>query len=209
MRRNRVVVTIAAIAALVGWGGLALQLALLTEKVGLIEGLWRFVGFFTILTNFGAAVVATALVFRPASALAGGRARLMAATSILMVGLVYSIALRALWNPTGLQGLADEALHDAAPLLWLALWLLAPHQRLAWSEIRWALLPPVVYVAYSLLRGAVEGWYAYWFLDPSTQTAGDFLLSLVVLLCAFSIAAALLIGADRVLAARSGSPAAA
>lgn len=203
MRRNAVVTVTAAVAALVGWGGLILQLALVVQKMGFLPGLWRFVGFFTILTNLLAAVVATAMVLRRDSSLAGARARLMASVSILMVGIVYSIALRALWNPSGLQAVADEALHDAAPLIWLMLWLVAPHPRLAWRDIGWALLPPIAYVAYALARGAAEGWYAYWFLNPSAQTAGEFLVSLAVLLCGFSVTAALLVAADRALGNRS------
>ena len=132
MRRVGTVRIIAAIAALVGWAGLLLQLWLLMRNMGPANGLWRFLGFFTILANIGAASVATALAAGRMEGLGGPRARLMAATSILLVGLVYSVALRSLWNPTGLQKVADVALHDATPLLWLALWLLAPHVRLHW-----------------------------------------------------------------------------
>lgn len=197
MTRSRLVVIAAAIAALVGWGGLALQLAILVQKLGLLGAVWRFLGFFTILTNLGAALVATAIAVGSTSPLAGARARLMAGTSILMVGLVYSIALRALWNPTGLQGIADEALHDLAPLSWLVLWLVAPHPRLARSEMFWALIPPVAYVIYAMVRGAAENWYAYWFLDPSNQTPGEFAVSFVVLVAGFTAVAALLVTADR------------
>lgn len=205
MRLTSMVAAIAGMAAFVGWAGLALQLALLVQNMGVLPGLWRFAGFFTILANFGAALVATAMALGAENWLAGARARLMAATSILMVGLVYSIALRALWNPTGWQGVADEALHDAAPLIWLALWLMASHPRLAWREVGWALLPPAAYVAYALVRGAAEGWYAYWFLNPAAQGAGGFLLSVLVLLCGFTLAAALLVAVDRVLGGRSRS----
>lgn len=200
MRRASVVRIIAAIAALVGWAGLLLQLWLLTRNMGFANGLWRFLGFFTILTNIGAAAVATALALGRTQGLGGGRARLMAATSILLVGLVYSVALRALWNPTGLQKVADVALHDATPLLWLVLWPLATHTRLDWREIGWALLGPFLYVVYAMARGAIEGWYAYWFLNPSAQSPAQLLLSICVLLGAFALVAAALVAVDRRLA---------
>jgi hypothetical protein len=197
---------IAAIAALVGWAGLALQLWLLVDKLGFLEGLWRFIGFFTVLTNIGAAMVATAVAIGRGSSLAGPRARLMAANSILMVGLVYSIALRALWNPTGLQGVADVALHDLAPLTWLLLWLFSPHPRFAWRKVGWALLPPILYVIYAMTRGAAEGWYAYWFLDPSRQTPTEFLSSVALLVIGFGLMATLLVAVGRVLATRDETP---
>ncbi len=201
------VATLATIAALIGWIGLALQLWIMLGNMGLVSALWRFFGFFTILANLGAAVVATAVALGSDGPLAGARARLMAATSILMVGLVYSVALRALWNPTGLQKVADVALHDAAPLTWLVLWLIAPHTRLGWKEIAWALLPPVAYVVYAMIRGALDGWYAYWFMNPATQTPMAFAMCIAILLGGFGLAAAVLIAADRVIGKRATAPA--
>ena len=200
MGRASMVRAIAAVAALVGWSALVLQLVLIIPELGFGLGLWRFVGFFTILTNFGAASVATAMALGKTEGLAGPRARLMAATSILLVGLVYSLALRALWSPTGLQKVADAALHDAAPLLWFVLWLFAPHAGHRWSAIGWALLPPALYVAYAVARGQIDGWYAYWFLNPASQTPVEFIVSIAVLLCGLAAMAAALIAIDRKLA---------
>lgn len=191
---------IAAIAASVGCGALLLQLALIIQNLGAGLGIWRFVGFFTILTNLGAAVVATALALGKTKGFAGPRARLMAATSILLVGVVYSLALRAIWSPTGLQKVADVALHDATPLLWLALWLFAPHTGHRWGEIGWAVLPPALYVAYAVGRGLIDGWYAYWFLNPAAQTPLEFIVSVGVLLCGLAAMATALIAVDRKLA---------
>ena len=194
---------IAAIAALAGWAGLGLQLVLIVGNIGPALGLWRFVGFFTILTNIGAALVGSAIALGSQGSLAGARARLMAATSIAGVGIVYSVALRALWHPTGLQKVADMALHDATPLLFLAVWIFSPHPGLKWREAVWALLPPLAYAAYALGRGAIDGWYAYWFLNPGEQSAGALLLSVAVMLCGFAVVAAVLVAADRWLAGES------
>lgn len=198
---------LATIAALIGWVGLALQLWIMLGNRGLVPALWRFFGFFTILANLGAAAVATAVALGSDGSLAGARARLMAATSILMVGLVYSVALRALWNPTGLQKVADVALHDAAPLTWVVLWLIAPHTRLGWKEIWWALMPPAAYVAYAMIRGALDGWYAYWFMNPAIQTPAAFAMCIAILLGGFSLAAAVLVAADRMIGKRAAAPA--
>lgn len=189
-------------AAAVGWAGLALQLVLIVDRLGPVLGAWRLFGYFTILTNLGAAATATAVALGGTVGLAGPRARLMAATSIVMVGIVYSVALRALWQPTGLQKLADIALHDATPLLFAAAWAMAPHPRLDWRELGWALLPPALYAGYALARGAIDGWYAYWFLDPSTQGPAALSISLGAMLAGFAAVAALLIGADRWLSGR-------
>jgi hypothetical protein len=200
MQHSRYAKLLAALAAIAGWAGLALQLVLMIQNMGAGPALWRFFGFYTILTNIGAAAVATAVALGSTSRIAGARARLVAATSIIMVGIVYSVALRALWSPTGLQKTADVLLHDAAPLLWALLWLVGPHVRRRWSQVAWALLPPFLYCIYALARGAVEGWYAYWFLDPARQSPGELAASIIILLLAFSVLGALLAAVDQSLA---------
>jgi hypothetical protein len=198
--RGKAVRVIAGVAAAVGWGALLLQFWLILQTQEFATGLWRFFGYFTILTNLLAAAVATSLALGGADGLSSSRARLMAATSILMVGLIYSIALRNVWSPTGLQKVADVGLHDAAPLIWLALWLLADHSRLRWQEIWWALLLPALYVVYAMARGAADGWYAYWFLNPAGQSPTELAASVGMLVCAFALMAAGLIAIDRRLA---------
>jgi hypothetical protein len=197
VREKRFARGIAALAAAVAWCGLAVQLSLLVDRLGPALGLWRFFGFFTILTNLGAAVAASATALGATGGIGGQRLRLAAATSMVMVGLVYSIALRALWNPTGLQKVADLLLHDAAPLLWLLLWFAGQRRRMEWREISWALVWPGLYAAYALGRGAVDGWYAYWFLNPAEQSAAALIASIVVMICGFALAAAVLIAINR------------
>lgn len=197
MRAGGVARGLAAVAAAVGWGGLALQLVLIVDKLGPGVGMWQFIGYFTILTNLLAAVVATAVALGRGGRMGGARARLVAATSIALVGLVYSIALRSLWDPQGLQKLADFLLHDAAPLLFVLMWVLSPHGSLDRKDFAWALAPPALYAAYALARGAIDGWYAYWFLDPGTQSGGELALSIAVLIAAVGVIAGVLIAIDR------------
>ena len=197
MRHGKTVRFVAGIAAVIGWLGLLLQLALILRNLGFAEGLWRFLGFFTILTNLGAAAVASAIALGRSSRLGGPRARLMAATSILTVGIVYSLALRALWNPVGIQKVADIALHDFVPLGWLTLWFVGARTRYRWREIGWALLPPLLYFVYALARGAIDGWYAYWFLDPAEQSSAELMTSIAIMLAGLGAIAAALVGCAR------------
>ena len=194
---------IAGICAIVGWVALALQYKLIADNLGVGAGLWRFVGYFTILTNIGVALVATAVALGGGSRLGwfgrlgGPRARLLAASSIVLVGLVYSLALRATWNPTGWQRIVDFALHDATPLLFVMTWILAPNGALFRRDFAWALVPPVAYAAYTLARGSIDGWYAYWFLDPSQQSLAELASSIAFMLAGFAVIAGLLVGVDK------------
>ena len=187
---------VAGICAVVGWAALALQLKLIVDNLGFELGVWRFFGYFTILTNIGVALVATAVALGRGGPLGGPRARFLAASSIVLVGLVYSIALRSEWNPTGLQKVADFALHDTTPLLFIMVWILAPNGTLGRRDFAWGLAPPALFAAYALARGAIDGWYAYWFLDPGNQGLVELVASIGVMLAGFAVIAGLLVGVD-------------
>ena len=192
MTRRGIERTLAGLAAIIGWAGLALQFWLILQAMGFGEGLWRFIAFFTILANIGAATVATAVAVDSKGILASPKAKYVAAASIALVGLVYSLWLRNSWDPQGLQKLADHALHDAVPVLFLGAWCAGLHEQLKWRDIFWALVPPVLYSLYALARGAVDGFYAYWFLNPATQAPAQIALSLAVLVAAVAVIAAVL-----------------
>ena len=186
----------AGLAAIVGWAGLALQYWLIVKVMGLADGSWRFLAFFTILANIGAALVATAVATGSKGILARPKAKLLAATSIALVGLIYSLWLRTTWNPQGLQKLADHALHDAVPVLVLGMWLAGLHEQLKWRDILWAIVPPALYCIYALARGAADGFYAYWFLNPATQAPAEMLASMLALLAAMAVIAGVLVTID-------------
>lgn len=197
--------SLAFITAIAAWAALGLQLVLLIGQMtgsgaSVIEAVWRFFGFFTIIMNLMVAVVASAMGLRPASTLAGPKPRLVTASAIVFGGLVYSVALRSVWQPTGWQAVADHALHDATPVLFFLTWLFWDHGGLRWRDALWAAVPPLAYCAYAFARGAADGWYAYWFLNPEALNLNQLSASIVLLTAAFLIIAVTLIAIDRLLA---------
>ncbi|MCL6739742.1 Pr6Pr family membrane protein [Sphingomonas sp. RB56-2] len=195
---------VAGIAALVGWAGLVLQYVIFADRVGLGLATWRYVGFFTVLSNIGIACIASAIALGRRNRLTAARARLMGLTAIVTVGFVYSILLRSMWNPTGLQKLVDAALHDWTPILYAILWALMPHGELKWSDLKWALVPPALYLAYAMARGAVDGWYPYYFLNPALQSGIELAMSIVGMIGVFAIIAGCGVALDMRLAGKKG-----
>ncbi len=199
--------TFATLTAVVAWCALGIQLVLTIQKMtgegaSIFEAVWRYFGFFTILTNCGVAVVATAMAIKPNSVLANANARLAAVAAIVIVGLVYSVALRAIWQPTGWQAVVDHGLHDATPILFVASWFFSDHGQLQWRNVFFAIVPGLVYFIYALIRGAADGWYAYWFLNPASLPPAQMALNVVILLLAFSVVALGFVGLDKWLARR-------
>lgn len=193
---------IARTVALVAGFALVLQLALIVGQFagrgeGVGAALWRFFGFFTILSNLFVCIVAAAMGLRAGSPLARPWVRLSALVAILLVGITYSIALRHVWEPTGWQAVADHLLHDAVPPLFLLAWLASGHGTLRWGQVWRALLFPLAYLAYAVARGAYDGWYAYYFLDPGKAGWGGFAAAAGGITVAVALGAAILVAVDR------------
>ncbi len=194
---------LAAITALAAWGGLALQLGISVGSLGLGPGLWRFLGYFTVLTNIFVAKVVTAQALGIAphglfGLLARPVFRLSATASIGLVAIAYAALLRGLVPMEGWQIVADFFLHTAVPILAALCFIVDPPKRLPWWLIVPAAAWPVAYVVYALVRGAAHGWYAYFFLDPTKMTVPELAASLAGLTALFAAIAAVLIAAQRV-----------
>ncbi len=195
---------IAVIGAVLGWAALALQLGLLIaihqgQGGTALDAIWRFVGYFTIWANIAVASLLTraalgALHYRDPG---NSPAELAVATTIAMVGVVYSVLLRNAANPQGWGKVADVALHDVMPVVFVVFFLLRPATTLRWRDSTYALILPAAYCAYALVRGALDGWYAYPFLDAGKLGAGQFALNAVGLGIAFWIMAIALIAVTR------------
>jgi len=196
--------------AILGWGALALQFVILRENIqsqGGTSGLaaWRFFGYFTILTNILVAIILSHATVRPKSNTGPGTpsVRLSVATAIAMVGIVYSIALREMWNPQGWQKVADAILHDVMPAGFVLFFLFCSHRTLRWRDAVYALILPSAYVVFAFARDAIDGSYPYHFLDPTKLSTSSLALNGAALLLAFLIVALLLIGATQLTWGRS------
>ena len=208
----------AAAAALLGWLALALQLSLsiqltLTNGQGALAGVWAYVGYFTILTNVLAALALTSAARGTRGAVSGFFTRpdvhTAIAMSIAIVAAVYNLLLRQLWQPQGWQIVADNTLHVVMPVLFLLYWWLAvPKTTLRWPQaIVWQLYP-AAYFAYALIRGAVNHWYPYPFLDVGKLGYLHVLVNACMVLLAFVVVALLLVALARWQVRRSSKTAA-
>jgi len=133
-------------------------------------GIVNYLSFFTILTNIAVAKAVSVPLIMPksfASRFFQSPIILGAlAVYIFIVGMIYVFVLKDLWNPQGLQLWVDAVLHYIIPVLFIIYWLnYVPKKKLVWfHSIVW-LIPPFVYIAYTLIRGNLTGYYPYPFLD--------------------------------------------
>jgi hypothetical protein len=79
---------------------------------------------------------------------------------------VHWFLLRPILDLSGADYLADKLLHVVVPLLAVVGWVaFGPRGRVRGRDVLAALVFPVVWLGYTLVRGAVTGFYPYPFLD--------------------------------------------
>ncbi|WP_156406187.1 MULTISPECIES: Pr6Pr family membrane protein [unclassified Hydrogenophaga] len=193
--------------AVVAWFGVLLQLVLslqlaMANGKSAGDGVVAYLGYFTVLTNLLVAISLSWPLLRPHSAAGRWFQRPGVASavtvSILIVGLAYHLLLRHVWNPQGLQWLADVTLHYATPLLCLVHgWLAVPPARMAWrAPLAWALWP-LAYVVCALLPGVWLQSYPYPFIDVTALGYPQTLLNSAGLLIAFLLLGSGLVAISR------------
>jgi hypothetical protein len=163
------------------------------------RGVWQYLCYFTVLTNIFVVLVLARAAWKPSDrrGLNAPPVELMAVTSIVFVGAVYNILLASLWDPQGLRKYNDDVLHIGAPILFVMFWLLRPRGELSWRDGLFAALWPFGYAIYGLTRGAVDGFYPYFFMNPAEMSWPSILVNMTGLVSAFLVAALLLVGLDR------------
>lgn len=196
---------LSALGLLVALAGVGLQFAisvplLIDTGSSFVGALISLLSFFTILTNIGAGLVYLATLTGRPSPFVDRRVRDGLLSSIIMVALVYHVVLAALWEPQGAQLIADTLLHTVAPALYLVWWLATGRTgKAALRDVpRW-LVYPLVYLGYTLVRGAIVAEYPYPFLDLASRTLLQVAISVGIILLIFGVLSLFVICADRML----------
>lgn len=170
-----------------------------TEPPSIGERLIRFFSYFTILSNILVLYTSATLIANPSKR---GRVwnvlRLNAMAGIVVTGIVHWFFLRPILHLSGGPYVADKLVHVAVPLLAVIGWVaFGPRQRIGWGILLPSLIYPIVWVVYTLVRGAASDWYPYPFVDVGLHGYGVVALNclgIAVLLLGVSV---LLLYADR------------
>jgi hypothetical protein len=207
MKQPKPTIVIGIFLIIAGWFALVLQMIVLqntaaTSGIPVLMATVNYFSYFTILSNLLVALSRTIGLFFPETNAGKFFNRYTTQSAIcvyiVIVGLVYSIALRNVWAPTGWQKLADHLLHDLIPLVYLVYWLIAiPPAVLKYQSIPKWLLFPGIYLVYSLVRGYFTHWYPYPFIQASELGYGTTLINSAFVLLAFIVVSLLLIFFNR------------
>lgn len=150
--------------------------------------------YFTIWSQVVVGVVATLLFLNPGRD--SKRLRIFRLDSLLMItvtGIVYNVLIAPNYPPVGLNIYSSFFEHTLTPILTIVVFLLVgPRSWINLKTFGMALVLPIVYVIYTLLRGAVIDMYPYDFFDvvqygyaAVLEFVGFILLAAVVLMALF------------------------
>ncbi len=190
----------AAAIALIGWVALVAQFAISVQLFSnqggtVLDAAWRYFGYFTIITNMLVAVTMTCVAFGrwPASATS---ALTGVVFTIAIVGFVYHFVLKA--HVPALEAgpwVVDRTLHYIIPALSIIFWFTCvPKDKLTYADpFRWIVIP-VAYFAYAIMRGGLDGWYPYFFVDVNqlgyaVVFRNAVAMTAIVLLCGLALVA--------------------
>ncbi|MDR2269650.1 MAG: Pr6Pr family membrane protein [Sphingobacterium sp.] len=190
----------AAIIALMSWSAISGQFLISIDHSSMTtwELVVRFFSYFTILTNLMVAVCCSSIVLFSQNKIGIFFSKPTTITAvtlyILIVGLVYNVILRPLWQPVGIARVTDEMLHSLIPILVLIFWSkLIDGNVLQWGSVLSWLLYPLIYLLYTLWHGAFSGFYPYPFMDVSVLGINRVLMNSLMITLAFLLIGLLLI----------------
>lgn len=171
--------------AIVAWVGLVVQSIAITGKG--LEFSFVFVNFFsyfTIQSNIFVALIATYWLFakKETNNVYMRIFEFGTLVNITVTGIVYGVILAGIWQPQGLDLIADTLLHYVVPLLFVVNWFVF-RRKIGWDNriaLTW-LLYPLLYFVYSLIRGRVTSWYPYPFIDESILGLQQVLVNAVLM----------------------------
>lgn len=150
------------------WSLALLTLAAIAQQLVLhIGASFSVPNFFSYFTNLSNLFAAGVLLFvAPGRSASRDLVRFVSAVNMAVVGLVFAVLLRN----TDLGSLlpwVNFVLHTVMPVAVVLDWLVCPPSaKLRGKHIALAMVFPLVYLSYVVLRGAHTGWYPYPFLDP-------------------------------------------
>jgi hypothetical protein len=162
----------------------------------------EYFAYFTIQSSLVAAVVLTVSAVREMKSLEDTKplnlARLSVSTYAIVVAVVYNALLRG--TPV-LPGDPDygynwpvvpnEILHVWAPVLIVVdLALTVMSYKLKFKQIFWVLAFPLAWLAFTIIRGLITNWWAYWFLNPNEDGGVTGVIIYIVVIIVFGLASA-------------------
>ena len=157
------------------------------------ERLFNVFAYFTIQSNLllgGTALVLALWPDRTRGAVFK-TLRLNGVLCIAVTGIVYHAVLAGLDELSGWAWVSNFLLHTAAPIAGVLGWLLfGPRGQTDWRIVGWSIVYPLLWLAFTLIRGEFVHFYPYPFVNVDEHGYGRVLLNCLLVAVLFLALAA-------------------
>lgn len=119
--------------------------------------------------------------------------RLTATASMIVVAVVYHALIGdSTVDPLDIgydwPVLPNLVIHTLAPIAIALDYLLGTHGRaLVLRQALWVAVFPLAWLAFSVVRGLSDGWWPYWFIDPTGEGGVGGMIAYVVAIASFFV----------------------
>ncbi len=163
-----------------------------------------YFSYFTILSNILVAATLTAAAVspnaEPARFLLRPTVAMATAVYITITGLTYYFVLSDLSTLEGWTKHFDHLLHYVMPPGFVMFWLLFVEKgALHLRNVLWMMVPPLVYGAWTLIHGALSGFYPYPFVDVTKLGYPRVFLNIIEFVFIFGFAGVVCVFIDRLI----------
>ena len=134
--------------------------------------------------------------------------RLVATVSMIIVGVVY----HALLGDSALDArdvgyewprIPNLVIHTWAPIAIFFDYLLSYKGALPrWRKALWVIVYPLVWLSFSVVRGLLDNWWPYWFINPNSEIGISGMLTYIVIIAVSFISLGYLVSGARMFVAR-------
>jgi hypothetical protein len=189
------------------WFSLIVQfyLILKNRQADVMETIFRYFGFFTILTNIMIALCFTALLVKRNSFFHKPGTQTAIAVYIFVVAAIYNTVLRGLVLLNGWDSIVNELLHVIMPIIFILYWFIYTDKKpVQWKNILPWLIYPLVYIVVTLVRGSYVHFYPYPFLNVDKFGLQNVLVNCVWVSIAFVIISAIFVAIAKGMGRKQG-----
>jgi hypothetical protein len=155
----------------------------------------RFFAYFTIQSNLVGVAAFAWLVINGSKPRSRGLELLRGAAAVYLSITFFVVIFLLSGVDVQLQlGWVDFALHKLFPVIIVLDWIVDPPAiRLTNRDIGVWLVYPIIWTVLTIIRGALDGWYPYPFLDPAHGGYGQVAVTVVAVVIGFVVISAVVV----------------
>ena len=130
--------------------------------------------------------------------------RLVATVSMIIVGVVYHALLGdSAVDPQDIgyewPRIPNLVIHTWAPVAVVVDYFISIKSSVPkWRKALWVIVYPLVWLTFSIVRGLLDGWWPYWFINPNSEIGVSGMITYVVIIATAFVTLGFLVSGLRI-----------